>query len=87
MSIDALFAQKKKEKMMAKKQLQADTKNKRMAFKQQLEAQSPKVYVQEIVEKWSNRPFLSYCVPLCHTKFLSKTFHMKMTLIYTKMNL
>lgn len=43
MSIDALFAQKKKEKMMAKKQQQADTKNKRMAFKQQLEAQSPKV--------------------------------------------
>ena len=49
MSIDALFAQKKKEKMMAKKQQQADTKNKRMAFKQQLEAQSPKVYVQEVI--------------------------------------
>lgn len=55
MSIDALFAQKKKEKMMAKKQQQADTKNKRMAFKQQLEAQSPKVYVQEIVV-WKNGP-------------------------------
>jgi len=49
MSIDALFAQKKREKMMAKKQQQADTKNKRMAFKQQLEAQSPKVYVQDII--------------------------------------
>lgn len=45
MSIDALFAQKKKDRMMAKKQLQTDVKNKRMAFKQQLEAQSPKVYV------------------------------------------
>ncbi|KAJ7387086.1 Smoothelin-like protein 1 [Desmophyllum pertusum] len=42
-SIDALFAQKKKEKFMAKKQQQADSKNQRMAFKQQLEASAPKV--------------------------------------------
>ena len=49
-SIDAMMAERQKEKMMAKKQRQADTKNMRMAFKQQLEAQSPKVYVQEIVE-------------------------------------
>ena len=54
MSIDALFAQKKREKMMAKKQLQADTKNKRMAFKQQLEAQSPKVYVKKLLLSETN---------------------------------
>lgn len=44
-SIEAMLAQKRKEKMMAKKQQQADTRNKRMAFKEKLEAQSPKVYV------------------------------------------
>lgn len=42
-SIEAMLAQKRKEKMMAKKQQQADTRNKRMAFKEKLEAQSPKV--------------------------------------------
>ena len=46
-----MLAQKKKEKMMAKKQQQADTRNKRMAFKEQLEAQSPKVYVEFSVIK------------------------------------
>ena len=40
-----MLAQKRKEKMMTKKQQQADTRNKRMAFKEKLEAQSPKVYV------------------------------------------
>ena len=45
-----MLAQKKKEKMMAKKQQQMDTRNKRMAFKEQLEAQSPKVYVQYFVD-------------------------------------
>jgi len=49
-SIEAMLAQKKKEKMMAKKQQQMDTRNKRMAFKEQLEAQSPKVYVQYFVD-------------------------------------
>lgn len=52
-----MLAQKKKEKMMAKKQQQADTRNKRMAFKEQLEAQSPKVYVEFSVIK-SNRNLL-----------------------------
>lgn len=42
-SIDALFAQKKKERMMAKKKAEANTKDRRNAFKQQLEAQAPKV--------------------------------------------
>lgn len=45
-----MMAERQKGKMMAKKQRQTDTKNMRMAFKQQLEAQSPKVYVQEIAE-------------------------------------
>ena len=43
-----MLAQKKKERMMAKKQQQADTRSKRMAFKEQLEAQSPKVYVLKL---------------------------------------
>lgn len=42
-SIEAMLAQKRREKIMAKKQHQADTRNKRMAFKEKLEAQSPKV--------------------------------------------
>lgn len=42
MSIDARLAQKRKERVMAKKQSAADTKNKRAAFVQQLESQSPK---------------------------------------------
>ena len=43
-----MLAQRKREKMMAKKQQQADTKSMRNAFKQQLEAQSPKVYVPHV---------------------------------------
>ena len=46
-SIDALFAQRKKERMMAKKKAEANTKDRRNAFKQQLEAQAPKVYVKK----------------------------------------
>ena len=42
-SIEAMLAQKRREKIIAKKQHQADTRNKRMAFKEKLEAQSPKV--------------------------------------------
>ena len=39
-SIDALFAQRKKERMMAKKKVEANTKDRRNAFKQQLEAKA-----------------------------------------------
>lgn len=46
-SIDALFAQRKKERMMAKKKAEANIKDRRNAFKQQLEAQAPKVYVKK----------------------------------------
>lgn len=42
-SIEAMLAQKRREKMMAKKEQQTDTRTKRMAFKEKLEAQSPKV--------------------------------------------
>ena len=38
-----MLAQKRREKMMAKKEQQTDTRTKRMAFKEKLEAQSPKV--------------------------------------------
>ena len=55
-SIEAMLAQKKKERMMAKKQQHADTRSKRMAFKEQLEAQSPKVYVLKLHLRAQMRP-------------------------------
>ena len=56
-----MLAQKKKERMMAKKQQQADTRSKRMAFKEQLEAQSPKVYVLKLHLRAQMQHYTAQC--------------------------